>query len=165
MSDQRENELDEIRRKARSLYRNLQFAKKWLVASYCALGFFWLVYAVLAWRHSSDEFERSGAGLILLATVLSVVHLMTGDRAKRFFDPLVRVPNTMIDGALVMPFYHERDGTPVTVTKLSNRSLGMESSIISAVIQWEVAFATIGTFVWGYGEWLYCISQVGSLQC
>lgn len=160
-------EVRRLRDRCEGRFKQLKAARRYASHSYTVAALLWLIYAILAFMDSPQAFARSGAGLVVVATLVSGMHLFTVDRARSCFG-FLRTGGMLDNGTKKGGSNADNKARSALFEKMWRNHLDaadLESSLIGLVVRWEVALATVGTFVWGYGDiirsWLCSIGKGG----
>ena len=105
----------------------------------------------------SVGFARDGAGLIIIATLITGVHLYLVNVSSIIFTEFGIGGHSRTYIGNVSPSDH---------IKMNLEAEKLEKKIIMMVVNWEVGIATLGTAVWGYGDLFYCLGNgFGFKEC
>jgi len=146
ISELTDEECSAAKRKSESIVSHLQNSDRLGHASYICVVILWVFYAAIAFSVSGESFARSGAGLVLLATFVSGIHLFLVDQSKMYFA--YARTGGLHDGGKT----ETQKQTAADLWEANLTAADIENDVVSKVIRWEVGLATLGTFVWGYGD-------------
>lgn len=154
-------------RNLRNEFEKLTCQSRWisrlfiLVVVFCA---FWALF-VIAYVKKPDEFMRVGAGLLLIATIVSIWHILKREKLlnaierlhSSFFPPVQLVEETSDETS-----WNQQS---IEVEKLVPAARGLATQELRKVLWWEASLATVGTFVWGFGDLILCLFTLGGFKC